>query len=233
MPPHLPLRPRRADRQAAKRRAAALGAGATLAATAFGALAAASARRATAPVDEAVRARAAAAGRRGAAGRLLAAPLPLGKWWAYLPAALGVAGYLLRERGRTRRGRAGAGAVALAGAAAAALAPAFDRWLPQPPAPPGHSSRRDPVFPSGHTFGPAAVALTAAYVLAREDLAPAGAALPAALALPLVTAGGKLAQQKHWASDVAGGYLGALAVAGACAAGYERARARPRRRGRP
>jgi hypothetical protein len=82
------------------------------------------------------------------------------------------------------------------------------------------------VFPSGHTFGPGAVALAAAYVLAREGLAPAGAALPAAFALPLATAGGKLAQQKHWASDVAGGYLVALALAGAAAAAYERARAR-------
>jgi hypothetical protein len=82
------------------------------------------------------------------------------------------------------------------------------------------------VFPSGHTFGPGTVALTAAYVLAREGLAPAAAALPTALALPLITAGGKLIEQKHWASDVAGGYLGALALAGAGAAAYERARAR-------
>jgi hypothetical protein len=63
-------------------------------------------------------------------------------------------------------------------------------------------------------------------VLAREGLAPAAAALPTALALPLLTAGGKLIEQKHWASDVAGGYLGALALASAGAAAYERARAR-------
>lgn len=225
MRPSLALRPRRADRRAAARRAAALGAGATVAATAFGALAAASARRATAPVDEPVRARAATTGRSRAVRAVVTAPTHVGKWWAYVPAALGVAAYLLRARGGTARGRAGAGTVALAGAAAAALGPAFDRWLPQPPAPPGHPERRKPVFPSGHTFGPGTVALASAYVLAREGLAPMGLAIPAALALPLVTAGGKLVEQKHWASDVAGGYLGALALAGACCAAYERARA--------
>jgi hypothetical protein len=152
--------------------------------------------------------------------------MALGKWWAYVPAAAGAAGHLLRARGSTPGGRAGAGAVLISAAVAAALGPAFDRWLPQPPAPPGHPSPADPVFPSGHTFGPGTVALTAAYVLAREGLAPAAAALPTALALPLLTAGGKLIEQKHWASDVAGGYLGALALAGAGAAAYERARAR-------
>jgi hypothetical protein len=116
--------------------------------------------------------------------------------------------------------------VTLAGAMAAALAPAFDRWLPQPPAPPGHADVHAPVFPSGHTFGPGTVALASAYVLAREGIAPMALALPAAFALPLATAGGKLVAQKHWMSDVAGGYLGALAVAGACCAAYERARAR-------
>jgi hypothetical protein len=70
------------------------------------------------------------------------------------------------------------------------------------------------------------VALAAAYVLAREGFVPMAAAIPAAVVLPLVTAGGKLVEQKHWASDVAGGYLAALAIAGAACAGYERARAR-------
>jgi membrane-associated phospholipid phosphatase len=161
--------------------------------------------------------------------RALAAPMPLGKWWAFVPAAVAVAGVIVRARGMGPRAVAGAGAVVGAALAAAALAPAFDRWLPQPPAPPGHPSPRDPVFPSGHTFGPGTVALTAAYVLAREELAPAAVALPAAFVVPLLTAGGKLAEQKHWASDVVGGYLGAVTVAATAAAAYERVRARPRR----
>jgi membrane-associated phospholipid phosphatase len=113
--------------------------------------------------------------------------------------------------------------VLLAGTVATALNPAFDRWLPQPPAPPGHRSRRKPVFPSGHAFGPGAVGLTTAYVLAREGLARPGTALATALAVPLATAGGRVLVEKHWASDVLGGYLGGIAVAAACLAAYEAA----------
>jgi undecaprenyl-diphosphatase len=80
------------------------------------------------------------------------------------------------------------------------------------------------VFPSGHAFGPGAVALSVAYVLVREELARPGTALPAAALLPLATAGGRVLQEKHWASDVLGGYLGGLALAAACAAAYEAAR---------
>jgi hypothetical protein len=65
-------------------------------------------------------------------------------------------------------------------------------------------------------------------VLAREGLLHAGIGVPAAFALPLVTAGGKLAGQKHWASDVVGGYLGALAVAGRLPRGVRARRGRPR-----
>jgi hypothetical protein len=63
-------------------------------------------------------------------------------------------------------------------------------------------------------------------VLAREGRARGGVAIPAALAVPLVTAGGKLVQQRHWATDVLGGYLGAVAVAAACLTGYELTRRR-------
>lgn len=225
---------RRAGRDAPPaRRALALGGAAALAGTAFGALGVASARRVTEPLDEAVRERAARP-KRHPVRRLATAPLALGKWWAYVPAAVGLATWLVAappaRRGPRRRPRRdrlpGAAAVVGASVAAAALAQGFDRWMPQPPAPPGHDDPRKPVYPSGHTFGPATVALTAAYVLAREGRARGGVAIPAALALPLVTAGGKLVQQRHWATDVLGGYLGAVAVAAACLAGYELTRRR-------
>jgi drug/metabolite transporter (DMT)-like permease len=227
------LAPRRAARQDATRRALALGGTAALAGTAFGALGVASARRITEPIDEAVRERAARP-KHHPARRIATAPLSLGKWWAYVPAALGLATWLVAapppRRGPRRRPRRdqlpGAAAVVGAGVAAAALAQGFDRWLPQPPAPPGHDDPDKPVYPSGHTFGPATVALTAAYVLAREGRARGGVAIPAALAVPLVTAGGKLVQQRHWATDVLGGYLGAVAVAAACLTGYELTRRR-------
>ncbi len=212
----------------ALRNAAVLGAVAAGAAAGFGVLAAAVARRGTAQVDEVVREHTAAP-RGSTVRRAAAAAAPIGKWWTYIPAALAASGYLLathdadNERGSRSR-MLGAGAVLLAGTVATALNPTFDHVLPQPPAPPGHPSPRKPVFPSGHAFGPSAIALSAAYVLAREGLARPGVALPAAAMLPLATAGGRVLEEKHWASDVLGGYLGGVALAAACAAAYELAR---------
>jgi membrane-associated phospholipid phosphatase len=216
-------------------RALALGATTVVAAAGFGVLATAVARRDTARADHAVKKR--TAPRRGHPARKAAKALkPAGKWWTYVPSALGAALYVLRaaapaggERPRSRR--TGAGAVFLAGVVATALNPTFDHFLPQPPAPPGHRSRRKPVFPSGHAFGPTAVSLAAAYVLTRERLARPGIAYPAALAIPAVTAGARMMQEKHWASDVLGGYLGGAAVAAACVAAYEAAGMDSRRTG--
>jgi membrane-associated phospholipid phosphatase len=210
------------------RRAMALGVVAAGAAAGFGVLAAAVARRDTARADEALRRRTAAP--EGSQVRKVAeAAAPVGKWWTYIPAALGASAYLLAmrdERGErgSRSRMIGAGALLLAGTVATALNPTFDHVLPQPPAPPGHPSRRKPVFPSGHAFGPSSIALTAAYVLAREGVARPAVALPVAALLPLATAGGRVLQEKHWASDVLGGYVGGLALAAACAATYEAVR---------
>jgi membrane-associated phospholipid phosphatase len=206
----------------------ALGALAIGAAAGFGVLARAVAHRDTAQADEALRRRTAAP-RGSPARRAAEAAAPIGKWWTYVPAAMAASAWLLAAReGREDRGSRsrmiGAGAVLLAGTAATALNPTFDDVLPQPPAPPGHPSRRKPVFPSGHAFGPGAVGMTAAYVLAREGIARPGTALPVAAVLPLATSGGRVLQEKHWASDVLGGYLGGLALAAACAAAYEAAR---------
>jgi len=211
------------------RRALALGAVAAGAAVGFGLLNAAVVRRETAAVDEAVRKRARA--RRGHPVREAAAKAaPVGKWWTYLPGALGASAYLLAARGEDdeRAGRSrtvGAGAVLLAGTIATVLNGKFDEFLPQPPAPPGHP-RGKPVFPSGHAFGPGAVAFSTAYVMAREGLARPAVAAPAALAIPLALAGGRMIVEKHWASDVLGGCLAAVAVAAACLAGYEAASGR-------
>jgi membrane-associated phospholipid phosphatase len=219
-------------RHEVRQRVLGLGAVATSAAAGFAALAAAAARRDTAEADEALRERTAAPPQ-NPVRRAGAAIAPLGKWWAYLPAAACVSAGLLaaplprrRHPGAPRSRRAGAGAVLLTGTVAALLPSAFDRWIPQPPAPPGHRSRRKPVFPSGHAFGPASVALATAYVLAREDLARPALSMPTALAVPLATAGGRILEQKHWASDVLGGYLGGVTVAASCLIPYEAARRR-------
>jgi membrane-associated phospholipid phosphatase len=217
----------RVDAGGARRRTLGLAAVAAAAGAGFGVLAAAAARRDTAAVDEELRRRTAAPDGHPAR-RAAEALAPAGKWYTYVPAALGACAWLLAARGpdgerRTCARLPGAGAVLLAGTVATALNPAFDRWLPQPPAPPGHRSRRKPVFPSGHAFGPGAVSFAAAYVGVREGLAHPGVALPAALALPLMTAGGRVLLEKHWASDVLGGYLGALTVAAASLTAYEAA----------
>ena len=225
----------RSEQRESRRRALALGAVSMGAGAGFGVLASAVARRDTAETDERVR-RQTAAPAQHPARRAAEAISPLGKWWAYLPAVLAACLYVLAApRSQWRRGRsarkAGAGAMLLAGTTTAALGPVFDRWLPQPPAPPGHKSPRKPVFPSGHTIGPTAVSLTTAYVLSREGLARPEIAAPVALMVPLVTASGKILSQKHWASDVLGGYLGGTAVAAAWLGAYEAARASRGRRG--
>jgi membrane-associated phospholipid phosphatase len=224
-------RGRASERRKARRRAIiALGATAAVASAGFALLTAAVARRDTARADEKLRKR--TSPRRGNPVRRAADAIsPAGKWWTYIPAALAASAYVLRAGepsgdGVAHSRRSGAGAITLAGVVATGLNHAFDRVLPQPPAPPGRKSRRKPVFPSGHAFGPAAVGLSAAYVLSREGLASPAVALPAALVLPAVTSGGRLIDEKHWSSDVLGGFLGGIALAAACMAAYEARRSR-------
>jgi len=208
-------------------RVLALAAVAAAGAVGFGLLNAAVARRKTAHADREVLERTAPP--KGHPVRRAAEAIsPVGKWWTYIPAALGTSAWLLaaqrdEEDGERRSGGIGAGAIVAAGVIATGLNHAFDRWLPQPPPPPGRKSRTKPVFPSGHAFGPAAVGLTSAYVLAREGIASPFTAVPVAAAIPAVTAGGRLLDEKHWASDVVGGYIGGIALAAACLAAYEAA----------
>lgn len=209
-------------------RIAALGGVALASAGGFAIVARASATRASAHLDHRVRERARLP-KRHPARRASEAVAPLGKWWAYLPIAAGAGSWLVASAHgpRERRRRGGAAATVLAaGLLATALAPLFDELLPQPPAPPGRRNRRKPVFPSGHAFGPTAVAATTAYLAVREGLARPRTAAPAAAVLPLLTVAGKLTGQKHWASDVFGGWLAGGALAAGCLAAYEGLRGR-------
>jgi membrane-associated phospholipid phosphatase len=155
---------------------------------------------------------------------------PIGKWYSYVPVALGLAGTVLNQRepafrrsaARHNR-RSGAAALAASGVASFALTELFDRVLPQPPTPPGHAEGKS-VFPSGHMFGPLAVGLVSSYVLGRERLSSPGVTVPAALTIPLVSAATRIVEEKHWSSDVLGGALGGIAVAGFILAAYELAR---------
>ena len=197
-----------------------------LATVGFVALSTAVATRSTSRFDRALRPRLklnkGRALRRGAD-----ALAPLGKWYATMPAAAGLSAWVLAHDGRNgarRAPRAGAAAIVCASAIAAGAAKVFDRTLPQPPPPPGHRSRTKPVYPSGHALVTGAPAITAAYVLRREGMIGPRAALAAGVLIPLVSAGGKVVEEKHWASDVLGGALAASAVACACMAAYEASR---------
>lgn len=79
----------------------------------------------------------------------------------------------------------------------------------------------EPSFPSGHTTSSTAIALTTAYVLLRERLAPATAVVPAALLVPAVVGASRVYLDEHWATDVAAGWSAGVAVSAACALIYE------------
>ncbi len=82
--------------------------------------------------------------------------------------------------------------------------------------------KMEAAYPSGHTADSTAVLLTVAYVLVREDLVPAGVALPAALTLSLATGASRVALGWHWGTDVMGGWLTGIAVAACSTTLYDR-----------
>ncbi|NMO13868.1 phosphatase PAP2 family protein [Pyxidicoccus fallax] len=139
-----------------------------------------------------------------------------GKWYVLVPSAVAASALLARVRGWV------AGVpVALASVLAAAVAEGSEAWLPSRPPPPRRNDPEEPSFPSGHTLQPTALSLTAAYVLSREGLVRPQVAAPVALAVPLVFGFIQLPGDRHWFTDVAGGWLAGLSVAAACVAVYE------------
>lgn len=131
---------------------------------------------------------------------------------------------------RTRGGRVAAAAVAtplVALAVISALKVAFHRTRP-----PG--AFLDPrlaralyySFPSGHSTGSMAIALTLAYVLARERVVPRWT-LALALAFGVLVGLSRIYLDVHWATDVIGGWAVGVALAAGGAALYERVRGTP------
>jgi len=76
-------------------------------------------------------------------------------------------------------------------------------------------------FPSGHATTSSAVALTFAWVLARERLAPRPLALALGLLVPFTIGLSRVYLDLHWATDVLAGWAVGCFVAAVCAAFYE------------
>lgn len=143
---------------------------------------------------------------------------PLGKWWGQVPVAAAMSALTWR-----RRGPRAAVPIASASALAASLAWVLERVMRPRTPPPGRHSPTEPAFPSGHALQTSAVAWTTAYVLLRERLGPRTGVIPVAVALPVASGLAKLYLDKHWFTDVMGGYLLGAALAASVAAGYEMA----------
>ena len=144
---------------------------------------------------------------------------PVGKWYGQMPAAALVAAFAWR-----RRGPRVAVPIVASSATAAAMAWALERWMPQRRPPPGRRSPTEPAFPSGHALQTSAVAWTVAYVFLRERGRRAAPLLPFAVLVPLASGLAKTYLDRHWLTDVLGGYLLGAAIAAPAAAGYELAR---------
>ena len=92
---------------------------------------------------------------------------------------------------------------------------------------PDHALRLEkwePAFPSGHTADSTAVLATGAWILAREGIVPARVSAPIVTSIAIITGLSRVALGWHWSTDVVGGWLTGIAVAGLCAGEYERRR---------
>ena len=147
----------------------------------------------------------------------------LAKEYSVLPAAGLIAAKLIRD-GKP----AAATAVLAATTTGIAASHIFDATLPQKTPPPGRKAPFDPHFPSGHALHSTSLIATAAWVLGREKMADRKTLAAGATALAFAFGVDRLAHDRHWTTDVVGGWLAAIAIASLAAAGYERAR-RPAR----
>ena len=132
------------------------------------------------------------------------------------PVAAGMALWLWRRAGR-RAASVAALAAATSMLAMLALKSIFHRVRPMGAAEYAHMGYS---FPSGHSMNSMAIAVTLAYVLAREKLAPRRG-IAVAVLFSLFVGMSRVYLGVHWATDVLGGWAVGLAVAAGCSAFYE------------
>ena len=124
---------------------------------------------------------------------------------------------------RTGRGDA-AIAVAIAPVMAATAGQSFTTFLAQRNPPDAgdspHGEVTEPSFPSGHTTGVTAEALGIAYILSREGLAKP-AMLAALMAWPMLVGTSRVYRDRHWITDVIGGWVAGAGVAAISAMVYD------------
>lgn len=145
-----------------------------------------------------------------------------------LPAAY-IAGAYAMARWLKRRGRRGGPAIVTA---------AWFGWLSHQGAklvfvrerPRLKSRRRYDSFPSGHTTGATALALTTAYVLHREHLISSRRATAIAVGVPAAMGAYRVIADDHWTTDVIAGWLLGSAVAVATCLTVGKKTRGPRRR---
>ena len=161
-------------------------------------------------------------GRRSSAVRTtLHAASVMGSVAVYAPATLVAAGLVARRRGARQ-----AIPIVVAVGGAAAMSHLVKRAV-QRPRPPSRDRTADehPSFPSGHTTRATAAAFTIAYALVREGVLPQAVAVPVSFAVAALVGASRTWSDKHWTTDVVGGWaLGTASAAGA-ALWYESVRA--------
>jgi len=162
-------------------------------------------------IDRWVRRRAGANGARNAS-KILAPLFPLG-----LPGGYITISYLLARSLRRRR-RSGGRAIVTAAWAGwlvhRGLKLVFVRERPRK----SGQRRRLDSYPSGHTTGTTALAVTAAQVLARHGLVSPRLAALIGVGAPALMGVYRVIDDEHWATDVIGGWLLGASIAFTCGA---------------
>jgi membrane-associated phospholipid phosphatase len=173
------------------------------------------------PIDHAIRETLSSHGIPRTRGALRVAGA-VGTVGVYVPATLLAIALVARKQRDRDRVLPLAGSIAGAALASLLLKRVVRRPRPRPKSGPVNEK---PSFPSGHATRASAAALTIAYVLVRERMAPRSVALPLALTIAAAAGVSRAYADAHWTTDVVGGWALGGAIAAGSALWYETLRA--------